>query len=53
VPLALRALAQARAAAGEDGVVEALDEAAEIATRLGHRMTLNKIAGDRAELVPA
>jgi adenylate cyclase len=53
VPLALRALAQARAAAGEDGVSEALDEAAEIAERLGHRMTLDKIAADRVELAPA
>jgi tetratricopeptide (TPR) repeat protein len=53
VPPALRALAQIRAAAGEDGVAEALDEAAEIAARLGHRMTLDKIIADRAELVPA
>jgi class 3 adenylate cyclase/tetratricopeptide (TPR) repeat protein len=53
VPLALRALAQARAAAGEEGVSAALDEAEEIAGRLGHRMTLEKIAADRAELVPA
>jgi tetratricopeptide (TPR) repeat protein len=53
VPPALRALAQTRAAAGGEGVAEALDEAAEIATRLGHRMTLNKIEADRAELVPA
>jgi adenylate cyclase len=53
VPPALRALAQTRAAAGGEGVAEALDEAAEIATRLGHRMTLNKIETDRAELVPA
>ncbi len=53
VPLALRALAQARAAAGEAGVSAALDEAEEIAGRLGHRMTLEKIAADRAELVPA
>jgi class 3 adenylate cyclase/tetratricopeptide (TPR) repeat protein len=52
-PLALRALAQARAAAGEDGVTEALDEATAIAERLGHRMTLEKIATDRAELAPA
>ncbi len=52
-PLALRALAQARAAAGEDCVAEALDEAAEIAARLGHRMTLEKIETDRGELVPA
>jgi class 3 adenylate cyclase/tetratricopeptide (TPR) repeat protein len=51
VPLALRALAQARAAGGEDGVVEALDEATEIATRLGHLMTLEKLIADRAELV--
>jgi adenylate cyclase len=53
VPPALRALAQIRAAAGEDGVTEALDEAAAIAERLGHRMTLEKIATDRAELAPA
>jgi tetratricopeptide (TPR) repeat protein len=53
VPLALRALAQARAAAGEEGVSAALDEAEEIAGRLGHRMTLEKIADDRAQLVPA
>jgi class 3 adenylate cyclase/tetratricopeptide (TPR) repeat protein len=52
VPPALRALAQIRAAAGEDGVAEALDEAAEIAAELGHRMTLDKIVADRAELVP-
>jgi class 3 adenylate cyclase/tetratricopeptide (TPR) repeat protein len=53
LPLALRALAQIRAAIGEDGVPEALDEAAEIAERLGHRMTLAKITADREELVPA
>jgi class 3 adenylate cyclase/tetratricopeptide (TPR) repeat protein len=53
VPLALRALAQARAATSEEGVVEALDEAAEIAGRLGHRMTLQKIEADRAELAAA
>jgi class 3 adenylate cyclase len=53
VPLALRALAQARAAAGEGGVTEALDEAAAIAERLGHRMTLEKIMADRAELATA
>jgi adenylate cyclase len=53
VPLALRALAQARAAGGEDGVAEALDEAAEVAARLDHRMTLRKIEADRVELAPA
>ena len=53
VPLALRALAQARAAAGAGGVAEALDEAAGVAGRLGHRMTLEKIEADRAELVAA
>jgi tetratricopeptide (TPR) repeat protein len=50
VPLALRALAQARSAAGEEGVAEALDEAAEISSRLGHRMTLEKIEADRLDL---
>jgi tetratricopeptide (TPR) repeat protein len=53
VPLALRALAQARAAAGEGGVTEALDEARAVAERLGHRMTLEKITADRAELAAA
>jgi class 3 adenylate cyclase/tetratricopeptide (TPR) repeat protein len=52
-PLALRALAQARAAAGQEGVAEALDEAAEIASRLGHRMTLEKIEADRLDLAAA
>jgi class 3 adenylate cyclase/tetratricopeptide (TPR) repeat protein len=52
-PLALRALALVRAAAGEDGVAEALDEAAELARRLGHRMTLKTIDADRAELIAA
>jgi adenylate cyclase len=53
VPLALRALAQARSAAGEEGVAEALDEAAEITSRLGHRMTLEKIEADRLDLAAA
>jgi class 3 adenylate cyclase/tetratricopeptide (TPR) repeat protein len=52
-PLALRALAQARAAAGEGDVIEALDEATAIAERLGHRMTLEKLEIDRAELATA
>jgi class 3 adenylate cyclase/tetratricopeptide (TPR) repeat protein len=53
VPLALQALAQARAADGADGVAEALDEAAELAGRLGHEMTLSRIRADRIELATA
>jgi class 3 adenylate cyclase/tetratricopeptide (TPR) repeat protein len=52
-PLALQALAKARAASGENGVTEALDEAAEIAGRLGHLMTLEKIRADREALTAA
>jgi len=49
----LHVLAQARAAAGEPGAAEALDEAVEVATRLGHRMTLQRIEEDRAALTAA
>jgi class 3 adenylate cyclase/tetratricopeptide (TPR) repeat protein len=53
IPTALHALAQARAAAGESGVEQALDEAAEAATSLGHAMTLNRIEADRDALTAA
>jgi hypothetical protein len=49
----LHVLAQARAAAGEPGAAEALDEAVEVGTRLGHGMTLRRIEEDRAALTAA
>jgi tetratricopeptide (TPR) repeat protein len=53
MPPALYALAAARAKAGVEGVGEALDEAAEIATERGHLMSLRRIEVMRAELVAA
>jgi class 3 adenylate cyclase/tetratricopeptide (TPR) repeat protein len=49
----LHTLAQARAAAGEPGVAEALDEAVEVGSRLGHAMALRRIEEDRAALSAA
>ena len=53
IPTALHTLAQARAAAGAQDVEEALDEAAEAAMSLGHRMTLSRIEADRDALTAA
>jgi hypothetical protein len=46
LPLALHALAAARAADGAPGVEDAIGEASEIGERLGHRLLLRKIAAD-------
>ena len=53
LPAALLVLAQARAATGEAGVGEALDEATAVASSRGHRVMLRKIDADRAALTPA
>jgi class 3 adenylate cyclase/tetratricopeptide (TPR) repeat protein len=53
MPPALYILAAARAAAGLEGVESALDEAAEIARKRGHAMSLRRITEARAELVTA
>ena len=50
LPLTLRALARARMAAGQEGAPEALDEAAEVAERIGALQTLEAIEEARAEL---
>jgi class 3 adenylate cyclase/tetratricopeptide (TPR) repeat protein len=50
---ALHTVAQARAAAGEAGVEEALDEATAAAASRGHLMTLSRIKAERAELLAA
>jgi class 3 adenylate cyclase/tetratricopeptide (TPR) repeat protein len=50
LPLAILAVARARAAAGLDGVEEALDEAAAIAEKTGARTTLSAIEEERASL---
>jgi tetratricopeptide (TPR) repeat protein len=50
VPLALRALAKARAAAGEEGVPELLDEAEAIAQSTGCQMTVATIEAEREAL---
>jgi adenylate cyclase len=47
LPLALHALGRARAAAGRDGVEEALDEAAAVAKSSGALVTLETIEADR------
>jgi class 3 adenylate cyclase len=47
LPLALLALARARAAGGQGGAREALDEAAELAAASGARTTLNAIEAER------
>lgn len=46
LPLALHALAAARAADGAPGVEDAIGEASELGERLGHRLLLRKIAAD-------
>ena len=51
-PRTLRALAEARAAAGQDGVLEALDEAAEVARQTGSAVELEETERVR-ELVQA
>ncbi len=50
LPLALLALARARAAAGEDGAHEALDEAAAVATETGSLISLEAIEAERDAL---
>jgi adenylate cyclase len=50
LPAALLILAEARDAAGQPGVAEALDEATEIGKRRGHQVILQRIATDRAAL---
>ncbi len=52
LPLALHALGRARAAAGEDGAREALDEAAAVAERTGALVNLEAIEASRQELAP-
>jgi class 3 adenylate cyclase/tetratricopeptide (TPR) repeat protein len=53
LPAALLVLAQARAAASEPGVGEALDEATAVASSRGHRVMLGRLEEERAELVAA
>jgi adenylate cyclase len=53
LPPALNVLARIRAASGTPGVETALDEATEVAERLGHQMALRKIAADRESLAAA
>jgi adenylate cyclase len=50
LPLALLTLGRARAAGGWEGAREALDEAAEIATRTGAQTTLDAIEEERATI---
>lgn len=50
LPAALLVLAQARAAAGEPGVGEALDEATAVASGRGHRVMLRRLEEQRGEL---
>ena len=50
LPLAILAIARARAAAGLDGIEEALDEAAAIAKGTGAMTTLSAIAEERESL---
>ncbi|HYC81286.1 MAG TPA: hypothetical protein VEB65_05840, partial [Solirubrobacterales bacterium] len=53
LPVALCVLGMARAAGGQDGVGEALAEAAELATAGGHVMVLQRIEEARTTLVTA
>jgi class 3 adenylate cyclase/tetratricopeptide (TPR) repeat protein len=53
IPIALHALAQARAATGRPGVDEALDAAAAAAARYGQQMMLEQIEADRGTLIAA
>jgi class 3 adenylate cyclase/tetratricopeptide (TPR) repeat protein len=53
LPAALVVLAKARAAAGEPGVGEALDEATAVASSRGHQTTLRRIEDERAVLAAA
>ena len=50
LPITLKALAQARAAAGLNGAPETFDEAAELAERIGALQALESIEEARAEL---
>lgn len=53
IPPALHTLAQARAARGQPGVEEALNEAAEYAAARGHVMTLRRVEADQKALTTA
>jgi class 3 adenylate cyclase/tetratricopeptide (TPR) repeat protein len=53
IPSALHTLAQARAATGDAGFEETLDQAVEAAGSRGHLMTLRKIEADRTSLPAA
>ena len=53
LPLALLALARARAAAGEDGVEQALTEAEAVATETGSLTTLDAVEAERDALAPS
>ncbi|HEX3241997.1 MAG TPA: adenylate/guanylate cyclase domain-containing protein [Solirubrobacterales bacterium] len=53
LPLALRALAKARAAAGRAGVAEALEEGEALARSRGCEMSANSIAAEREALAAA
>jgi class 3 adenylate cyclase len=53
LPLTLLALARARVASGEDGVSEALDEAAVVATETGSLTTLDAVEAERDALASA
>jgi hypothetical protein len=51
IPVGFQTLAQARAAIGTTGVQEALEQALEAASRLGHAMTLRRIESERDALL--
>jgi tetratricopeptide (TPR) repeat protein len=53
LPFCLHAQAQIRAASGEAGVAEALDEATEIAKRQGYLSLLERLEADREQLLRA
>jgi NTP pyrophosphatase (non-canonical NTP hydrolase) len=53
LPLALRSLAKARAATGEDGVAEALDEGEAVARACGCEMVLTQLGREREALATA
>ncbi|HVY78457.1 MAG TPA: adenylate/guanylate cyclase domain-containing protein [Solirubrobacterales bacterium] len=53
LPVALQAIAIARAATGREGVETALDEAAEVAERTGATISLQAVETTRETLVPA
>jgi tetratricopeptide (TPR) repeat protein len=53
LPLGLRALAKARAAAGEEGAAELLDEAERVARETGCELTAISVEGEREALAAA